>query len=70
MRMGIRRNNASAQGGSSNSNNKTTSRNGGNNGRKGYKNFRITEFKFQLHDPSRKGTYTFEKIFEAIVLKI
>ena len=29
-----------------------------------------TEFKFQLHDPSRKGGYTYERLHEAIVIKI
>ena len=32
----------------------------------GRRNFcRRSEFKFQLHDPLRKGTYTFERIHEA-----
>ena len=52
-------------GGSSNS-----SKGKGNQG--GKKNFqqKRAEFKFQLHDPTRKGGYTFEKIRDAIILKI
>ena len=51
---------------SGNSENKTTNQNGG-----GRRNNRSkADFRFQLHDPQQKGTYTFERIHEAIVLKV
>ena len=53
--------------GNSNSNNRTTNQNNGGNKRT---NCNKTEFRFQLHDPQQRGTYTFEKTHEAIVIKV
>ena len=47
---------------------KTTSQNGGSNQRK--YDPKKAEFKFMLHEPNKKGGYTYDKIFEAITLKI
>ena len=49
--------------------------NGSNNnkrysGRRNFRNNNKPEFKFQLHDSLRKGSYTCEKLTEAIVTKI
>ena len=60
-RRGRNRNNGS-------NNNKPTS--GGQSSGKSAGYQKKTEFKFQLHDSSRKGGYTYKKIFDAIILKI
>ena len=49
--------------------NNTNQKPNGNSGRSHYSS-KGTDFKFQLHDSSNKKTYTFEKIREAIILKI
>ena len=51
------------------SNNKPTSNgNQGSGKNAGYQ--KKNEFKFQLHDATRKGGYTYKKIYDAIILKI
>ena len=40
------------------------------NGRRNFRNNNKPEFKFQLHDSLRKGSYTCKKLTEAIVTKI
>ena len=62
-RRGRNRNNQNSQ-----NNNKSTSGNQGSGKSAGFQ--KKNEFKFQLHDTSRKGGYTYKKIFDAIVLKI
>ena len=62
-RRGRNRNNQNSQ-----NNNKSTSGNQGSGKSAGFQ--KRNEFKFQLHDTSRKGGYTYKKIFDAIVLKI
>ena len=71
--MTSRNNNRNSRGGnqknqSSQSNNKSNNGNQGSGKSAGYQ--KKNEFKFQLHDTSRKGGYTYKKIFDAIVLKI
>ena len=43
-------------------------RSSGSNGRSWFAS--KTEFKFQMHDDSNKKTYTFDKIREAIIMKL
>ena len=56
-----------------NSNNQSKKSGGGTSGRNNNRNNRSNksnEFKFQLHDGSSKRAYTYEKIKEAMILKI
>ena len=52
--------------------NATTNQRSGKNNQKKVQTTgtRKAEFKFQLHDPQRRGTYTYDRILEAIILKI
>ena len=53
----------------SNQNNKKNNSSGKPNGRN-QNNAKASDFKFQLHDSGNKRAHTFEKIREAIILKI
>ena len=49
--------------------NKSSQKLNGSNGRSRY-NSKGSEFRFQLQDSTNKKTYTFEKIRDAIILRI
>ena len=68
--MTSRNSNRNRRGRNNNKSGNTKTTNGGQGSGKSAGYQKRNEFKFQLHDTSRKGGYTFKKIFNAIILKI
>ena len=68
--MTTRNNNRNRRGRNRNSNNNKPTSNGNQGSGKNPAYQKKAEFKFQMHDTTRKGGYTYKKIFDAIILKI
>ena len=68
--MTSRNNNKNRRGRSRNTSNNKPRSNGNQGSGKNAGYQKKTEFKFQLHDTTRKGGYTYKKIYDTIILKI